>query len=215
MFHRQSYQLRQLIERLNQRERYLLLAVIFVLMVMVGQLILMATGLDNHDTVRDRLTQTREQTQALQQALIDYQAAIDNPRIRALQDSNEDLSDRIEDLEGRIADINSQLMSPERMISLLKELLNDYSNLTVTRFEVLPVNTIESNVDGGNLFYRHGLRIEMEGQFEALNNYLAAIEGLEGQLFWDDLIVETENFPTLNIRLEVHTLSQDEEWLNV
>lgn len=215
MLNRQTYQARLLIEHLSTRERYLLLTVLFALVLLISQLILMLTGLDNHEAVQERLTQTRTQTQTVQQALIDYQAAINNPRIRALQDSNEDLRTRIEDLEGRIEDINSQLMSPERMISLLKELLNDYDNLTVTRFEVLPVNIIESNIDGGNLFYRHGLQIEMEGRFEALDDYLAAIEALEGQLFWDNLVIETDRFPTLNIRLEVHTLSQDEEWLNV
>ena len=215
MLHRQTYQIRLLIERLSRRERVLLLVVLFALILAAAQSVLMVSGLDRHDRVRDRITEVRQQTQTSRQALLDYQAAINNPQIQALRDNNDDLRTRIEDLECRIANINGRLRSPERMISLLKELLNDYDNLTVTRFEVLPVDIIESDADGGHLFYRHGLVIEMSGRFEALNDYLATIEALEGQLFWDDLLIETDTFPNLTIRLEVHTLSQDEEWLNV
>ena len=106
-------------------------------------------------------------------------------------------------------------MSPDRMISLLKELLDKQSKLTLINFNVLPVVTIESNIDGGNLFYQHGLTMELEGEFEALSDYLSQIESLPLQLFWDDLVIETQNFPTLTIKLRVHTLSQDEDWLNV
>lgn len=215
MLTRQSYQLRLLIERLSLRERYLILGTLVAVILIASQLLLMTSGLDSHEAVNARITEARQQTQTVRQALIDYQAAINNPRISSLQDSNETLQNRIDQLESRIADINSQLMSPERMISLLKNLLNNYSNLTLLTFEVLPVQTIESNIAGDSLFYQHGLAIEMEGRFEALTGYLEAIESMNGQLFWDDLIVETENFPTLKIRLNVHTLSQDEEWLNV
>lgn len=215
MLIRQSYQLRLLIAKLNQRERYLMLIVIAAVILAASQLLIMSLGLNTHDDVRQRIDRAALQTQALEQALVDYQAAINNPRILTLKNNNSDLQQRIDQLESRIADINSQLMTPERMISLLKDLLNNKSTLTLLRFEVLPVETIESNGGGDSLFYKHGLTIQLEGQFEALTDYLAAIESLNGELFWDNMIIETERFPTLNIQLEVHTMSLDEEWLNV
>ena len=175
----------------------------------------MFTGLNNHELVLDRIAQKKSETERVKQVLVDYQAALNNPKIIALQSANRNLQENLDSLTQRIADINSRLMSPDRMTSLLKELLDKQSQLTIINFSVLPVTTIESNIDGGNLFYQHGLRMELEGEFESLTEYLSQIESLPLQLFWDDLVIETKKFPILTIKLNVHTLSQDEDWLNV
>ncbi len=215
MFQKQSYALRLLIEKISQRERYLLLATLVALCFLIAEGLLMFTGLNNHELVLDRIAQKKSETERVKQVLVDYQAALNNPKIIALQSANRNLQENLDSLTQRIADINSRLMSPDRMTSLLKELLDKQSQLTIINFSVLPVTTIESNIDGGNLFYQHGLRMELEGEFESLTEYLSQIESLPLQLFWDDLVIETKKFPILTIKLNVHTLSQDEDWLNV
>lgn len=215
MMQKQMYSLRLLIDKVSLRERYLMLVTLAALILLIAQGGLMVTGLDKHDAVNGRIDNTQRQIGQIEQALIDYRAAINNPRVQSLQQSNEDIRERIDNLEERISEINEKLMSPNQMISLLKELLENQTDLTVDRFSVLPVKTVESNLDGGNLFYQHGLSMELTGSYEALTNYLSEIEALEHQLFWDDLSIETDKFPQLTIKLKVHTLSQDEEWLNV
>jgi len=215
MFQKQSYALRLLIEKISQRERYLLLATLVALCFLIAEGLLMFTGLNNHELVLDRIAQKKSETERVKQVLVDYQAALNNPKIIALQSANRNLQENLDSLTQRIADINSRLMSPDRMTSLLKELLDKQSQLTIINFSVLPVTTIESNIDGGNLFYQHGLRMELEGEFESLTEYLSQIESLPLQLFWDYLVIETKKFPILTIKLNVHTLSQDEDWLNV
>ena len=215
MFQKQSYALRLLIEKISQRERYLLLATLGALCFLIAEGLLMFTGLNNHELVLDRIAQKKSETERVKQVLVDYQAALNNPKIIALQSANRNLQENLDSLTQRIADINSRLMSPDRMTSLLKELLDKQSQLTIINFSVLPVTTIESNIDGGNLFYQHGLRMELEGEFESLTEYLSQIESLPLQLFWDYLVIETKKFPILTIKLNVHTLSQDEDWLNV
>jgi hypothetical protein len=215
MFQKQSYSLRLLIDKISIRERYLFIATLVAVVLLLTQLLLVITGMNKHDSVMSRIKQKQTESARVNQLLLDYQAAINNPRIMALQNSNDDLSSKIELLEERIGDINEKLMSPDNMIALLKELIDKEQQLTVLSFNVLPVTTIESNVDGGNLFYQHSLSMTLEGEFDSLTRYLSDIEAQPNQLFWDDLIIETENFPTLKIKLNVHTLSQDEEWLNV
>jgi len=215
MLQKQFFALRLLIEKISVRERYLLLATLVALILALTQGVLMVIGLDKHDLVLQRIEQKKTETDRVKQVLVDYQAALNNPQVLALQNSNKKLLDDLSRLEQNIDQINDKLMSPDRMIALLKELLYKKSNLTVVKFDVLPITTIASNVDGGTLFYQHSLHIELEGQFESLTLYLDQIENLSEQLFWDDLIIETETFPILNIQLNVHTLSQNEEWLNV
>lgn len=215
MFGKTSYELRLAIEKITIRERYLALVTLAAVILMATQGLLMLTGLDNHQDVEDRIAATNTQIEQTRQTLTDYQAAINNPRVIALQASNADIQAQIDRFETRIRDIDQSLMSPDRMIDLLKELMERQSQLTITSINVLPVATIESNVDGASLFYQHGLKLTLNGRFEALTDYLASIEALDDQLFWDDLIIRTDNFPSLEIELNVHTLSQDEAWLNV
>lgn len=212
---KQTYALRLLIAKISIRERYLALITLFALILALSHGILIVTGMDKHEGVTGRIAQKKTESARVQQLLVDYKASLNNPRIVALQNSNDQLSARIELIERSISDINDKLMSADEMISLLRELMDKEQKLTLLEFSVLPVDVIESNIDGGNLFYQHSLSIKLEGEFEALTRYLAEVESQPHQLFWDDLIIETHNFPTMQIQLNVHTLSQDQEWLDV
>lgn len=212
---KQTYALRLIIAKISVRERYLALITLFALLVAASHGVLILTGMDNHEAVLNRISQKQAESERVKQLLVDYQASLNNPKIVALQSNNDDLNERIFTLEERIARISQSLMSADEMILLLKELMNKEGKLTVVSFNVLPVEVIESNVDGGNLFYQHGLNLTLSGEFEALTDYLASIEDQPHQLFWDDLIIETQNFPQLEIQLNVHTLSRDKEWLDV
>ena len=215
MFQRISYALRLVIEKISRRERYLLLVTLTAVILLMTQGLLMVSGLDNHEVVLERIQQKKTETQRIKQVLVDYQAALNNPKVIALQNANRNLQENLNVLAQRIDDINDKLMTPDRMVLLLKELLDKQSKLTLLTFNVHPVSVVESNLDGGNLFYEHALSMELEGEFEALTEYLSDIESLSDQLFWDDLEIETQTFPTLTIKLRVHTLSQDKDWLNV
>jgi len=215
MLNKQAYSARLLIEKISIRERALILITLVALVLLLSQGILMLSGLDKHDAVLSRIEQKKKEGELYRSTLTGLEAAINNPKIIALQNSNESLQSSINILEERISKINEKLMSPDRMISLLKELLDEQNKLSLISFQVLPVTVIESNIDGGNLFYQHGLSMELNGEFEALTTYLQEIEALPTQLFWDELEIKTGKFPMLRIKINVHTLSQDEEWLNV
>ncbi len=215
-FYQQGYALRLMLEKFSLRERYLLLITVFALILMSFQGGLMLLGLDNNEEVLNRIETQMKKSEEVQQELVDYQKASQNPQILALRNSNDDLADRLVRLKSNISDINERLMSPERMLELLRGLLENQSNLTIIEFEVLPVVDIESKVDDSSLFFQHGIRMSLEGNFEALTTYLEAIESSSDyNLFWDGLTIETEDFPRLQIEINVHTLSQNEEWLNV
>lgn len=215
MLNKQFYALRMQIEKLSIRERVLTITAFSALLLLAAQGIVMLAGYDQTETVQVRIEQHRNTVKQNEMILSELESSLNNPNILALQNSNRELADRIETIEERISLIDDTLMAPGRMIELLRELLEKQSQLTLLSFNALPVEVIESNVSGSQLFYEHGLEIELEGSFEALSRYLADIESLDAQLFWDKLYLETENFPKLRIQIEVHTLSRSEEWLHV
>lgn len=213
---RYTYALRLQIAKISIRERYLLLATLFSLVVLSSQGILYVTGMHTNKDVLSRIEAKKTQADKVQQLLSDYQKAVNNPGLIALQRDNEQLRNHIEKLKGNISKISERLMSPERMNNLLRGLLEQQEQLSLLTFEVMPVQKIESSIDNTSLFFKHSIKMNLEGRFEALEDYLQAIESAsEFELFWDDLVINTENFPTLMIEVRVHTLSQNEEWLNV
>lgn len=209
------YKLRLQLERLSHRERYLLLIIIFALVILIAQGTLVLSGLDNHDPVTAQTEQYQNEATAYQNALNDLESAANNPRIVALQNSNQQLEETILELDSRIDNIANLLITPERMASVIKQLLNDQSKLSLERFNVLPVVQLKSSTDVETIFYQHTIEIALTGEFEAFITYLQSIEALPEELFWDDLLINTQSFPILEFRLKVHTLSRQEEWLNV
>jgi hypothetical protein len=215
-FNQQLYRLRLQLDKISLRERYLLLVTLFALVILCFQGGLYATGMHSNEDILARIDTRKSESEKVQQMLTDYQKAINNPAILALQRDNDQLNIKIKKLRENISKISSRLMAPERMNELLRGLLERQNQLSIVEFKVLPVTKIESSVDDRGLFYKHSIEMNLEGRFEALSNYLAEIESSsEYELFWDELIINTENFPNLKIKVQVHTLSQDEDWLNV
>jgi MSHA biogenesis protein MshJ len=209
------YKIRLQLDRLSLRERYMLLVIIFALIILMAQGVLVLTGLDKHDQVISQVDNFKTEATAYQDTLNNLESATSNPRIVALQNSNQQLEDTIEELDGRIDKIASLLITPERMASVIKQLLNEQNKLSLERFNVLPAKRLQSSTDVDTIFYQHTIEIALTGEFEAFVTYLEKIEALPEELFWDDLLIKTESFPKLEFKLKVHTLSRQEEWLNV
>ncbi|MDP6415432.1 MAG: MSHA biogenesis protein MshJ, partial [Gammaproteobacteria bacterium] len=62
-------------------------------------------------------------------------------------------------------------------------------------------------------FYKHGFEIEFEGTYFACLEYLRAVESLPWRFYWQVLELTVDEYPSNRIRLEVSTLSLDEEWI--
>lgn len=215
MPYKKIYSLRLTIERLNIRERILIMLVSFILIAALGHATVVLFKLNQTSQLKANLTQKQQASVSYNSALESLKASSNNPNVLALRRSNERLAERIEAIEKKFKSIETSLITPDQMYRLLRQLLEKENQLALKSFEVLPVLPIEAESTGVRLFYQHSISIELQGTFEALNQYLDAIEQLEAGLFWDHLSVETESFPTLHIKLQVHTLSRSERWLRV
>jgi MSHA biogenesis protein MshJ len=67
---------------------------------------------------------------------------------------------------------------------------------------------------GGGI-YRHGVEIVVEGGYGDLVTYLAALESMQGNLFWDKAALRTDQYPNSTLTLTIYTMSLDPKWLNL
>ncbi|MEP4547469.1 MAG: hypothetical protein ABJ000_14925 [Saccharospirillum sp.] len=208
------FQLRLLIDRLSIRERAILLVSMALLLVGISYGGLWYLGWTDQSAVRDQITRLQVQSTDNQNALLALEQARNNPQLQTLSNQNERLRREVQRLNDRISGITEVLIPPNTMATLLRELLGS-SDLTLVRFGALPAQPLAEDDSGEAQLFRHQLDIELTGNFDALTGYLSNIEALPWRLFWDELSVETEQYPQLRIRLKVHTLSDQEAWLNV
>lgn len=121
---------------------------------------------------------------------------------------------RIDLLNEQIGDYAAELIDPAEMAQVLEGLLEKQQKLRLVNMRNLGGEALViSENPGKSVFYKHGLEIEIEGSYLACLDYLEAIEALPWRFYWQVLELNVTEFPVNQIRIEVSTLSMDEEWI--
>jgi MSHA biogenesis protein MshJ len=74
------------------------------------------------------------------------------------------------------------------------------------------VNSANDNLP---VLYRHGLVIDLQGEYLALLEYVRALENLPWRFYWLGLEVRAAGPGPREFRLHVYTVSLREEWIRV
>jgi MSHA biogenesis protein MshJ len=126
----------------------------------------------------------------------------------------ERIQERIELLNNQLGDYATELIDPAEMAEVLEGMLENQQQLRLSSMRNLGAEALTVTEDPEKaLFYKHGLEIELEGTYLACLDYLEAIEALPWRFYWQVLELNVEDFPNSRIRIEVSTLSMDEEWI--
>lgn len=201
------------IDALSLRERLLVLITALVLIVAVWHSILM-------QPLELRATETRSELIALENRIADANSSLED-QIMQLAGGGDEQRLRIASLRRRIDEINAtlgnhaaELIDPSEMAQVLEGVLKEQSRLTLVRIRNTTPELLSADEDPSAVtFYRHGLEIEVEGTYAACLDYLSAIESLPWRLYWQVLELDVIDYPLNRIRIEVGTLSLDEEWI--
>lgn len=63
--------------------------------------------------------------------------------------------------------------------------------------------------------YRHGVRLVLRGDYRSLVHYLARVEQLPWTIYWDEVSLTVDKHPVVEVGIEFHTLSDQEQWLQI
>lgn len=126
------------------------------------------------------------------------------------------LEEQVARIDAGISSAVERLIPPEAAAEILEELLAGDERLKLVRLTSAPPRKLGLELaQGGRLLYQHRITIEVEGDFASTLAYLRRIEGSRWQLLWDRLEYRVEQFPDANVTIELHTLSEREEWVGV
>ena len=201
------------VDKMSLRERLLVFGAGMMLLGSVWYLGLMQPLTKQVTRSRTEITTLQERTKTTNQ----------NLEVQALQISGSETGDRekFERVQQRLDDINerlggyaAELIDPAEMSRVLQGILKEQSRLRLIRARNISHGAMSASAEAETTtFYRHGLEIEFEGSYLACLEYLQQLEALPWRFYWQFLEIEVLEYPRNRIRLEVSTLSPDEEWI--
>lgn len=142
-------------------------------------------------------------------------------RLQTLQQQFAQLAEQLQDMQ-------KGLVPPDKMVQLLQSILKRQGRLQLVALKTLPVTGLsgeqpkpdtpqeKSKSDGRDkLVYMHGVEITVQGGYADMLGYLAQLEHLPWQMFWDKMSLEVKDYPVATVTLTLYTLSLDKAWLSV
>jgi MSHA biogenesis protein MshJ len=226
--------IRSWFESLSKREQWLTgITAVVVVLVLWHTFLYSSWSMQN--------TQYETQIGSLKQRIDGLNTGVRALKISLQQDPDKETRDRIAALGQKIEAqdqllraSSSDLISPREMAHVLEDVLKKNQDLSLLRIQSgksIPVyeegtepekdkkkpaaKSVEEDSEEslGPLAYMHPLTIEFQGSFDQTLAYLQAVEGLQWQLFWKGILLQTDEYPRANIKLQVYTLSLDAGWI--
>lgn len=205
--------LRSTVDALSVRERLLVLMTSVIVIVGLWHTLFMQPLANRATATRAELTELENRiavaNRSLEEQILQIAGGSDLQRTRIAS-----LRDRIEEINATLGDHAAELIDPSEMAQVLEGVLREQSRLTLVQISNTTPEFLSSSDDESAVtFYRHGLEIEVEGSYFACLEYLSAIESLPWRLYWQVLELDVIDYPLNRVRIEVSTLSLDEEWI--
>lgn len=140
------------------------------------------------------------------------------------------LKQQIAQVDDALRALQKGLVPPDRMASLLKDILQREGRLQLVSLKTLPASSILEDAQKGApaekikasassaegpLVYRHGVEVVVRGEYRELLDYLVRLEGLKWQMFWGKAELKVEEYPRSTLTLTLYTLSLDKTWLAI
>lgn len=146
---------------------------------------------------------------------------------------------RLQQLQRESTEIREQmkgmqngLVAPEKMPALLEDLLKRDGKLQLRSLKTLPVAVLNETpvsaapgaaqprkdahpVPPQHAVYKHAVQIVVQGGYHDLLRYLASIEDMPWQIFWERASLDVHAHPSATLTLTLFTLSLDRKWLHI
>lgn len=225
------------IDAMSLRERAMAFAIAALLLITAVDTLMLDPLLREQKAASQQVTQDQQQIAALQAEIqirvashdIDPDAA-NRIRLHELKQQSARLQD---DLKG----LQKGLVPPDRMASLLEDMLKKNGRLQLTSLKSLPATLLTEPADSdatgakkasapqskdkpvnaveGEAVYKHGVELVVQGSYADMLAYLAELEAMPWQLFWANARLKTGEYPKATLTLTLFTLSLDEKWLHI
>ncbi|MDO9220231.1 MAG: hypothetical protein Q7T90_04305 [Thiobacillus sp.] len=127
-------------------------------------------------------------------------------------------------IEQQVKTRESGLVAPEKMIAVLKTLMDEQSGLTLISMETEPGKPVLTTpasdlateapppISPADVFYKHGVTMQVQGSYAELTRYVARLEALPLTMQWESVHLDAHAHPLVELTLKLNTLSRESTW---
>jgi len=226
-------QWRKLAERfgaLKPRERVLVLVGVVVGTALVFDAVALQPKEARKKTLEQQIVEARQKLK-LAEALMQTKDVVGDSHSvkRSYRDA---LRVRLAEINKNMVGMQQGMVPPERMARLLEDMLGRTRGLQLISLRALPPKRVEPGgvapasqaaaktvkpapKDSERTIFQHSFELTLQGSYRDLHDYLAQLEKLPWEMFWNRISVQTEQYPRLRVTITVQTLSLTKAWLIV
>ena len=216
------------IDTLSARERVMFFGAVSLVLVALLQIFLLDPMLARRNALSAQVAQQDDETKAIQ---IQIQGLV-RPGV---QDPDVINREKLKSLRDQLAQIDKQLelrqkqfVAPQAMAAMLGRVVEKNRKLQLLSLRNLPGASLSEpgaavaaagaapgRPAGARELYRHTVELTVRGSYFDLLEYLAALERMPEQVFWDGIELNVAEYPQSVLKLTVYTLSPQKSWLTV
>lgn len=220
------------LDGMSLRERVMIFLMLAGVLIAFSMTLVLDPLVAQQKQLSQKLAQSQAQTEAMeeQMRLLTEASKIDpdasnKARLALLEEQRKSAIDVL-------SGARQGLVSADRMVQLLQELLGQNSKLKLVGIKTLPATSLledkpnaseTKTADVQNKssplsalgLYRHSVEISVEGSYSDLLAYMAALERMPWRVHWSSASLTTQAYPTSRLTLTLFTLSLDKTWLSV
>ncbi len=161
------------------------------------------------------------QRNAQQEKVINNEILLTTQRLQ--KDPLKEINQKIAFTETTIAQLDKQLdeklvkfIHAQKMPLALTNVLSKTPGVRISALKSLPVkifNTSAPRVDNvtQKTFYRHTLEITLQGDYNAIYQYVLNVENLKDKFYWYSVDYQVQTYPLAEVIIQIYTLSDQQD----
>ena len=210
------------IDAMALRERAMFFGAVALVLMALLQVFLLNPMLSRRNQLSAQIAQQEDETKAIQaqiQALV--QPSVQDPDTLN-RNKLESLREQMAQLEQQFEQQQKQFVAPAKMAAVLENMIVKNRKLQLLSLRNLAgASPSEARagaapgVAGAREVYRHTIELRISGSYFDLLDYLAALERMPQQVFWDGFELKVAQYPQSVLTLTLYTLSPEKSWLTV
>ena len=223
------------IDALGLRERVMVFAMLAVLVLALFDTLILEPQFARENELSQQITRDLGQTTQMNAQIEALAAAYARDPDTEKRKQLAALLQKSNQIRGQLRDMQKGLVSPDKMTTLLEDILRQNGKLRLVDLHTLPASDLleppkagetkssatdakkpgEAKPAGAGLVYKHGVELVIEGNYLDLLDYMQSLEGMPWQLFWSKARLSADDNGSLTLSLTLYTLSLDKNWLMI
>jgi MSHA biogenesis protein MshJ len=219
---KQFQELLRKVDALSIRERVILFVLMLAGIWATMDALLLAPQDRARKAEQNKVAQAREQLLQAEQVLTARANQPDPARDarQRLENARRNLAAHMQTAAG----LQAGMVAPKDMVRVVRDMLGGHPGLRLDSLDTLapepvtaagsgPVSGVKTASDTG--LFKHGVRLTLVGDYDALTRYMEKLERLPVRFYWDRAELDAAAHPDIRLTLILYTLSLERTWLTV